>query len=103
MRKTIAFVGVVLAIAVAGCGSSGGGSSASNTGTSSGSSTQPAAQQSARTFVAQVDNPWFPLKPGMTWVYTGEKDGKPSRDVVRATARTKTIKGVRATAVSDRL
>ena len=31
-------------------------------------------------FVAEVDNPWFPLKPGTTYIYRGAKDGKPSRD-----------------------
>ena len=44
-------------------------------------------------FSARVDNPWFPLKPGTRYVYTGVKDGKPSRDVVTVTHRTKTIDG----------
>jgi hypothetical protein len=57
----------------------------------------------ARTFVRTIDNPWFPLKPGSVWRYRGVKDGKPSRDIVRVTGRTKTILGVRTTAVSDRL
>jgi hypothetical protein len=57
----------------------------------------------ARTFVRTVDNPWFPLKPGSVWRYRGVKDGKPSRDIVRVTGRTKTILGVTTTAVSDRL
>ena len=30
----------------------------------------------ARTFSAHVTNPWFPLRPGTRWVYTGVKDGK---------------------------
>ena len=54
-------------------------------------------------FVRTVDNPWFPLRPGTTFVYRGVKDGKPSRDVVRVTGRTRVIQGVRCTAVSDRL
>jgi hypothetical protein len=57
----------------------------------------------ARTFVRTVDNPWFPLKPGSVWRYRGVKDGKPSRDIVRVTGRTKTILAVTTTAVSDRL
>jgi hypothetical protein len=56
-----------------------------------------------RSFVRTIDNPWFPLRPGSSYVYRGEKDGEPSRDVVRVTRRTRTIAGVRATAVSDRL
>src|SRR5947209_2269587 len=30
-------------------------------------------------FTARVDNPWFPLRPGTTFVYKGVKDGQPSR------------------------
>jgi hypothetical protein len=56
-----------------------------------------------RNFVARVTNPWFPLKPGTTWIYQGIKDGKPTRDIVTVTGRTRLISGVRATEVSDRL
>jgi hypothetical protein len=54
-------------------------------------------------FVARIDNPWLPFKPGTEWVYRGVKDGKTSRDVVRVTTATRVIDGVRCTAVSDRL
>jgi hypothetical protein len=54
-------------------------------------------------FSAHVDNPWFPLKPGTQYVYRGIKDGKPSRDVVTVTHRTKTIQGARCVVVEDRL
>jgi hypothetical protein len=54
-------------------------------------------------FVARVDNPWFPLLPGTTFVYRGVKDGEPARDVVTVTHRTRLIEGVRATEVHDRL
>jgi hypothetical protein len=54
-------------------------------------------------FVDRVDNPWFPLKPGTVLVYRGVKDGRPSRDVVTVTSRKRTIAGVRATEVEDRL
>ena len=57
----------------------------------------------ARTFSAHVTNPWFPLRPGTRWVYTGVKDGKRSRDVVTATHATRTIHGARCIAVADRL
>ena len=54
-------------------------------------------------FAARVTNPWFPLRPGTTYVYSGVRDGKPSRDLVTVTHSTKVIQGVRCTAVSDRL
>ena len=52
-------------------------------------------------FVARVDNPWFPLKPGSRWHYRGvEEDGR-FIDNMRVTHRTKRIKGVRTTVVHD--
>lgn len=54
-------------------------------------------------FVRDVTNPWFPLEPGTVFTYTGEKDGGHGRDVVTVTHATKVIRGVRCTAVSDRL
>jgi hypothetical protein len=54
-------------------------------------------------FRARVDNPWFPLQPGTRYVYTGIKDGKPSRDMVTVTHRTRTIAGVPCVVVEDRL
>ena len=50
-----------------------------------------------------VTNPWFPLRPGTEWVYSGTKDGKPTRDVVEVTQRTILIQGARCVVVSDRL
>jgi hypothetical protein len=54
-------------------------------------------------FSPRVDNPWFPLKPGTTYVYRGVKDGQPSRDVLTVTHKTKTIAGARCVVVYDRL
>jgi hypothetical protein len=54
-------------------------------------------------FSARVDNPWFPLRPGTTYVYRGVKDGEPARDVVTVTHQTRTIIGAPCVAVSDRL
>jgi hypothetical protein len=54
-------------------------------------------------FSARVTNQWFPLKPGTRYVYTGVKDGRPSRDVVTVTHRTKTIAGAPCAVVEDRL
>jgi hypothetical protein len=54
-------------------------------------------------FAPRVDNAWFPLRPGSTLLYRGRKDGEPSRDRMRVLKQTRTILGVRATVVSDKL
>jgi hypothetical protein len=54
-------------------------------------------------FSANVTNPWFPLRPGTQWVYTGVKDGKPSRDVVSVMHAVKRIDGAPCAVVEDRL
>jgi hypothetical protein len=52
-------------------------------------------------FVRTIDNPWYPLRPGTTFVFTGVSDGKPTRDVVTVTRQTKTILGVHCVVVRD--
>jgi hypothetical protein len=52
---------------------------------------------------AQIDNPWFPLRPGTVYNYRGIKDGQPSTEVLTVTHRTKVIQGVRCTIVHDLL
>ena len=39
-------------------------------------------------FVAEVDNPWFPLPPGRTLRYQGRTDGVPGIDLFTVTHRT---------------
>jgi hypothetical protein len=84
-RKALALI--VVALAVAGCGSAK-------------SETAPAKRPG---FTARVTNPWFPLRPGSVYRYRGVKDGKPSREVLVVTHRTKTIDGAPCVVVSDRL
>ena len=62
-----------------------------------------ASQSSPARFGPRVDNPWFPLIPGTTFVYRGVKDNKAARDIFTVLHATRTIQGVRCTAVSDRL
>ncbi len=54
-------------------------------------------------FTARVDNPWFPLTPGTTYVYNGVKDGKSSRELLTVTHRTRAIAGAPCVVVEDRL
>lgn len=51
----------------------------------------------------RVTNTWFPLRPGTTYIYTGMRDGHPSRELFTVMRSTKVIQGVRCTAVFDRL
>jgi hypothetical protein len=80
MKKLTALATLV---ALAGCGSGGG--------------------HHAARFSTTVDNPWFPLRPGTTFVYRGVKDGNPSRDMVTIEHATKTIQGVPCAVVTDLL
>ena len=57
----------------------------------------------ASSFSGTVTNPWFPLKPGVRYLYAGEKDGLPSRDVVIVTHHVRSLAGVPCAAVRDRL
>ncbi len=52
-------------------------------------------------FVREVDNQFFPLDPGTTFYYEGEKDGTPTTNVTHVTHQTKRILGVRTTVVHD--
>lgn len=54
-------------------------------------------------FSADVTNPWFPLRPGTTYLYTGVKDGKKALDAFQVSRDTKTIDGVVTRVVNDRL
>jgi hypothetical protein len=50
-----------------------------------------------------VTNSWFPLARGSVYVYDGQKDGRVARDVMTVTRRIKTITGIRAAVINDRL
>jgi hypothetical protein len=103
-RTLPAIAALAVATLAAGCGS--GGDSGGGSGGSSAKSTRPASSSGLdpANFTTKVDNPWFPLKPGTTWVYKGTDDeGKPTRDVVHVTRSTKVVGGVRVVVASDRV
>ena len=87
---------VLLAAALATAGWASQSSGASHRATATTAPTPPR-------FVSQVDNPWFPLRPGTVYTYRGIKDGQPSQEVFTVTHRARTIQGVRCTVVSDLL
>src|SRR5215211_403341 len=83
-------VGSMLAFA-AGCGGPSGGSSAKS-GKAYSPNIHPA------NFVDVIDNKYFPLDPGTTFVYEGNAE----RDVMAVTSDTKKIMGVECVVVDDR-
>jgi hypothetical protein len=52
-------------------------------------------------FVAPVDNPYFPLTPGTTYVFEGVRDGKGQRDAFAVTTETKVVMGITSVVVRD--
>jgi hypothetical protein len=54
-------------------------------------------------FTTKIDNIYFPLKPGTTFVYQGNSGGNPERDVMAVTHSTKQIMGVKCVVVDDRV
>jgi hypothetical protein len=51
----------------------------------------------------QIDNPYFPLRPGTTFVYEGTPRGQGQRNEVQVTHDTRTIQGVNCVVVHDRV
>ena len=54
-------------------------------------------------FSARVTNPWFPLRRGSVYRYSGTRDGHPVVVITRVTRHTKLILGVPCVVVRDRL
>jgi hypothetical protein len=117
-RATASAIAVgLLAAVAAGCGSSESDSSAATTAARA--TTAASASKSASdlapihgpyhpsidpaNFVKSIDNPYFPLKPGTTFLYKGvHENGKtPQTDKEVVTHRTKQILGVTCTVVRD--
>jgi hypothetical protein len=53
-------------------------------------------------FVSTIDNPFFPLVPGTTFIYEGKDGGHSARDEFFVTHKTKKILGVTTTVIRDR-
>jgi hypothetical protein len=96
MSKTVAvslavvFAAVAVYSAQAGVSSSGGSCATYN-------SHAPSPAQ----FAKVIDNPYFPLPAGRTFIYRGIENGTKELDRMHVTHRTKKIAGITATVVSD--
>jgi len=103
--KTAALA-VAVGVAMAACTSSGAGSrSARGAAASSTTSARSTSTTSYRAgdFSANVDNRWFPLKPGTTLVYRGTKDEGNAVEYLTVSDETQKVGGVPCRAVLDRL
>jgi hypothetical protein len=109
-RRLAAALGVLLAVALITSSRAFGGPTASSaTTTSSGPSPSQLAPIKGRyaptirpaNFVAAVDNPYWPLKPGTTFDYKGVRGSTPQKDNETVTHRTKRILGINSTVVRD--
>jgi hypothetical protein len=96
MRATlIAFLLAIIAVP-AGCAGDGGSSAATLPRGSEAVELDPAE------FTTEIDNPYWPMRPGSRWVYREGEGGEMLRVVVTVTGRTKRItNGIEARVVDD--
>ncbi len=92
MKRVITLTTAGLALVLAGCG----GDSTSE------STVAPILDDySAATFVAGIDNTYFPFTPGATWSYEGVEDGEVEGIEVVVTNETRVVDGVTTMVVRD--
>ena len=114
--KRITLLGMILGAMVmfaASCGGSSGSSSDNSGGHAKGNA--PTTQESAKQassyspsinpsdFTTTIDNKYFPLKPGTTFVSRRKTKNTTERDVMTVTHSTKQIMGVKCVVVYDRV
>ena len=92
-------IGALAALVIlAGCGgTSGAGDAQGKTHKAYAPSIDPA------DFTTTINNKYFPLKPGTTFVYKGKFHGTAERDVMAVTHDTKRVMGVECLVASDRV
>jgi hypothetical protein len=64
---------------------------------------RPAPKYDPSKFTPRVDNAWYPLKPGIAYIYRGTEGARRARDVLRVTDRVATIAGARCRVVKDKV
>ena len=100
MRFVLRWIALpVVAIAIAGCG---GGSKSASGSSSLPQGTTPSKLDPSK-FTTEIDNPYWPIRPGSHWVYSEVEDGEAQRVDVTVTDKTKVLGGVTARVVHDQV
>jgi hypothetical protein len=90
---------IALSVAVTALSACGGGSKSSS---SLPQGTKPM-QLDPSKFTTEIDNPYWPMRPGSHWVYREVEDGETQRVDVTVTDKTKVLAGITARVVHDRV
>jgi len=95
---------IAVAIAVLALAACGGEGSKSKSSSASGlpQGTKPVKLDPAE-FTTNIDNPYWPMRPGSHWVYREVENGETQRVDVTVTNQTKTLEGIEARVVHDRV
>jgi hypothetical protein len=89
----------VVAVALVGCG----GESKSSSGSSSLPQGTTPSKLDPSKFTTEIDNPYWPIKPGSHWVYREVEGGETQRVDVKVTDKTKVLNGVTTRIVHDQV
>src|ERR671933_692503 len=102
-----AILGSMVMLAAACSGSSSGNTAGNANGTDETTRTRAQSAYSPNIrpadFTTKIDNKYFHLKPGTTFVYEGEFQGAAERDEMAVTHDTKRVMGVKCLVASDRV
>ena len=101
--KSLSAAGAIVAVAAAvGCGSDGS-SSPDASAEASADLPQGADHVSLdpAELTTEIDNPWWPMRPGSKWVYDEVEDGERLSVEVTVTDETKVVDGIEARVVHD--
>jgi hypothetical protein len=93
---------LAVALAVLALTACDGGGSTSSSSSSLPKGTEPVKLDPAN-FTTEIDNPYWPMRPGSHWVYREVENGEAQRVDVTVTNRTKTLGGIEARVVHDRV
>jgi hypothetical protein len=93
---------LAVAIAVLALAACGDGGSKSSSSTTLPQGTTPVKLDPAD-FTTNIDNPYWPMRPGSRWVYREVENGEAQRVDVTVTNKTKTLEGIEARVVHDRV